>query len=262
MKSWYGKIVIRQIQNRPIPGATEKGGEILSPLQENAVRFVHYPDCQQLIIWLPVHGMEYAGLRVKNSLTGEVLEEFPVDEIRSGSVQLLWDTLSLGPGQYRLEIEHRDAGCHVIDFIKYKEGAEPPAPLQAQAKEETCNKPVVYRDGFGNIIKDDDLQLRETVLKEIAAKFSRHIIYENSGRSGRVIYVEGETRIPFYYEIGGGECVAYIEIPSAEQWEVVTQTPLARREDIIQFMAASVHARQAPHCRIEIGDCSVAYFRK
>ena len=262
MRSWYGKIKIVNIENKPPIEGGEKELTGFSPLETGSVRFVHYPDCQQLIIWLPLPGKEYGDLRLRDTQTGRIIETWPVIDKLSGSIQILWDTLFMAPGHYRIEIDHLDSGMHCIDLMKYGEEELIADDAVILVQPERQDGQIVYRAGFGNIIEDEDLRLREKVLKEIADKFSRHIEYESSGRSGTVIYVEGETRIPFYYEFGGGDCVAWIDLPTIDKWESETKTPVGRREDIIQFTAASVHARQAPSCRVDICDDAIKYFRE
>lgn len=74
--------------------------------------------------------------------------------------------------------------------------------------------------------------------------------------------VRKTKRIDFYFKIGGGDCVDFIDFPHQDRWEAATHTPLGRREDIIQFTARSVRQRQAPDCRIEISEQSILFFRK
>lgn len=262
MHPWFGKIKILNIDNKPPAEAGESESAGFLPLEAGAVKFIHYPDCQQLIIWLPRPGRDYSEFRIRDTGTGRIVEAWPVTDKLSGAIQILWDTVCLSPGSYRIEIDNPGSGMHIIDLIKYGERTVVTDDTGLPVHPETRDEPRVYRDGFGNIIDNEDLRLREKVLKEIAGKFSRRLEYESSGRSGTVIYLEGEIRIPFYYEFGGGNCVACIELPAPYKWESATKTPLDRREDIIQFMAASVHARQAPNCRVEISDNAIKYFRE
>ncbi len=262
MKPWFGKIRILYIRNEPPPGVPANDTVAFRPLEEKAVRFVHYPDCQQLIIWLPANGQEYIKLRLLDTVTDLTSEEWPVTDQLSGSIQVLWDTLPVPPGQYLVEILHQSGGRHLIGLVKYEAGNDPPETPAPGTSTETSQDPIVYRNGFGQVMENEDLRLRERVMKEIVGRFTRHVEYESSGRSGTVYYTEGETRIPFYYEIGGGDCVAYIEIPPESQWETATKTSLERRDDIIHFLAQSVHARQAPHCRMEISADTIKFLRK
>jgi hypothetical protein len=262
MRSFFGKIKILNIDNKP---PAERGEMELTgflPLETGAVKFIHYPDSQQLIIWLPRPGKDYGTLRLRDTVTGEIIDDWPVANKLNGAIQILWDTVSLPPGHYRIEIDHPDSCKHIIDLIKYEEGAALPDNEVTLKQPESNSEPILYRDGFGNIIENEDLRLREKMLKEITDKFSRHIEYGSSGRAGTIFYAEGETRIPFYYEFGGGNCVAYIDIPTIDKWESETKTPVGRRDDIIQFTATMVQARQAPDCRIEICDTAIKFFLK
>lgn len=114
------------------------------------------------------------------------------------------------------------------------------------------NQRSAYRDGFGNIIPDEDLIMREKANKELERKFSRRVEYEGNLRAGSVIYIDSESRIEFYNEMGGGNCMVYIDIPAEEQWEEATKTPLSRRSEILEFVAATVQAQQASNCYYEI----------
>jgi hypothetical protein len=129
---------------------------------------------------------------------------------------------------------------------------------KAKTREE---KPArVYRDGFGNVIEDTDLQLQAKLKAELADKFARHIEYEGNLRNGEVIYIEGNKRAAFWNEMGGGNCMVYITIPSEARWEIETGFPLSRRNDILEFMATRVKAEQASNCRYEIKGDSISFY--
>lgn len=123
-------------------------------------------------------------------------------------------------------------------------------------------KPIIYRDGFGNIIPDEDLILRDKLNKELARKFSRRVEYEGNLRAGSVIYIDADTRIEFSNEMGGGNCMVYIDIPTEKEWEVKTNTPLTRRKDILEYVAAAVQSEQAPNCYFEIKDNEIGFYYK
>ena len=208
--SWFGKIEIGKIKNVATPAAKKtKAGQVVKELKDTDVRFVHYPDCQQLTIWLPYPGNEYGMLRLRNKKTKKITEEFPVQDKLSGSIQVLWDTTTVPPGDYMLEIDRKDGYLHRIDLIKFKEReAEKRKPVKPQAKtvkskKEKPDEPIVYRDGFGNIIPDEDLILRGKVNNELVQKFSRRIEYKGNLRAGSVIYIDRDTRIEFSNEMGG-----------------------------------------------------------
>ncbi|HWR32712.1 MAG TPA: hypothetical protein VN451_04275 [Chitinophagaceae bacterium] len=129
-------------------------------------------------------------------------------------------------------------------------------------KREEAEKPIVYKDGFGKIIPDEDVILREKLNEELIRKFSRRIEYEGNLRAGSVIYIDRDTRISFYNEMGGGNCLAYIIVPKEEEWEAQTNTPLARRKDILEYVASAVQAQQASNCYFEIKENEIGFYYK
>lgn len=66
------------------------------------------------------------------------------------------------------------------------------------------------------------------------------VSYSNDGRSGHVWYQSHETEFTMYYEFGGGDCVASIDIPGPEDWTKHTGLPLARREEVLDFIGRQV----------------------
>ena len=124
------------------------------------------------------------------------------------------------------------------------------------------SEPIVYKDGFGNIIPDEDLILREKLNKDLARKFSRRVEYSGTLRDGQVIYIDTDTRIGFSNEMGGGNCMAFINIPSEEHWEAYTKTPLSMRQEILEFVAATVQVQQASNCKYEIKENEIGFYYK
>lgn len=261
MNSWFGPLRMISVSNFiPEKSGQEGAGDCL-PLTDTHLRFVHYPDCQQLIIWLPSPGREYEKVRLVRNEDGTVAEEWPVSDKLNGSTQLLWDTLSIEPGNYRIEIFRNGECLHRVEIEKLKEGEELPLPEPAPAAS-TATGPIVYRDGEGNILPEEDLLLREKMAKQMAATFSRHITYKDEGRSGYVIYTEGDLNLSFYYEFGGGKCIAFMVVPAKEEWEQQTGLPLSRRDDIIQFTANTVQSEKAPRSRVKISDDSIEFWER
>jgi len=63
-----------------------------------------------------------------------------------------------------------------------------------------------------------EMQIREKALRNIKRSFSRRVEYGPSGRGGNLYYVDTETRIEFWWEFGGGDCIAIIGEPTREHW--------------------------------------------
>ena len=66
------------------------------------------------------------------------------------------------------------------------------------------------------------------------------IKYVSEGRSGKVVYESAEATFALYYEFGGGEVVACIDIPSEQNWEKHTGLPLGRRDEVLHFIGKQV----------------------
>lgn len=273
-KIYEGIIEITKIENT---------GDNAAQIGTLKARFVRYPGCQQLSVWLPEYGGHgYGKLRIINTKTGKIIEEQAVSDKISGSVLMTWDTLTWSPNAFRIDIEHPKGGVHSLYLNKLKEGkivpkdkivemptasAENPSlAIDLLPKKEPKNKEIsdsmwaVYRDGLGNIIPNEDRMIRENAFKDLAAKFSRRIEFEGNYRSGYVTYIEGDIRIKFPHEMYGGKYHFGIDIPSESQWEAQTNTPLSRRDDILTFLAKTVQREQALSWQYEIRETDIAFF--
>jgi hypothetical protein len=68
--------------------------------------------------------------------------------------------------------------------------------------------------------------------------------YDNKGRGGTIWFENDETRFSMWWEFGGGNALAMINIPTVKNWESYTGLPLDRRDDILQFIGEQVVADQ------------------
>jgi hypothetical protein len=143
------------------------------------------------------------------------------------------------------------------------------------SKKEPKNKVItdsmwaVYRDGFGNIIPNEDRAIREEVQEDLIRTFEKvfekadneaRLEYEDYGRSGNITYIEGDIRFTLWHEMGGGDCKMFINIPTEDNWESTTKTPLSRRREILLFIASTAKREQAPSWRFEIRDGEIAFY--
>ncbi len=78
------------------------------------------------------------------------------------------------------------------------------------------------------------------VFGKSSGKTSPQLTYSENGRCGYIYYQERFKEIPFYYEFGGGDCQLCISIPAIEKWEKETNTPLSRRDEILNFIGKTV----------------------
>lgn len=225
-------------------------------------RFVRYPGCQQICLHLPQPGhLGYTQLRIAHA-EGTCIDHAPVRERLNGSVQLLWDTLAWPPGSYSIEIDHQDGWSHRLALHKRLPGRPGPAPVALpegvnQDHDNSADtKPIVYRDGFGRVLPDLDLEMRSQANASLARQFHAaayaRLAYSGNFRSGVITYIEPTARIEFPHEMGGGACRFYIEIPTVEQWQAATRTPLSRRDEILTFVALTVQRDQCSTWNFEI----------
>lgn len=73
-----------------------------------------------------------------------------------------------------------------------------------------------------------------------AALAGARVLYANDGRSGRVTFSRGLKSFDMYFEFGGGDTIAIIDIPSRAEWTKRTGFPAASRPDILRFIGESV----------------------
>ncbi len=81
------------------------------------------------------------------------------------------------------------------------------------------------------------------------------------GRSGSVVVtLPGGTR-SFWWEFGGGDCIAFVSVPSPAQWAADPLLATLPRESFLQSLGEEVARQQCVGARIVIDDASIAFFR-
>ncbi|MCB0707175.1 MAG: hypothetical protein KDC34_17785 [Saprospiraceae bacterium] len=241
-------------------GRIENSGQHPQDIELITAKFVHYPDSQQLILWLPQNGRQgYGSIRLIDETTHEIITEDLVEDRLNGSIQILINTISVPPGKYLLEIEHPKGGKHVVRFKKLEEGEKTAVGIRYPIPE-PGSEPILYRDGSGSPLPEEDVILRQKLFQDMEEKFTRHIEYEGNFRSGKIIYKAANTSISFYHEMGGGDCKFYIDIPTPANWETATKTPLSSRAEILEFVAATVQRERASSWRFEIKENGIFYY--
>jgi hypothetical protein len=73
----------------------------------------------------------------------------------------------------------------------------------------------------------------------LALKDAR-VRYASDGRSGSVVFSIGLKSFEMYYEFGGGDTVAIIDVPTREEWVAKTWFALEQRQPILEFIGATV----------------------
>jgi hypothetical protein len=230
-------------------------------------RFVRYPGCQQLQLWLPQPGCEgYGELRVVCD-DGTVLDRDPLQRRLSGSVHLLFDTLAWPPCAFTLEIDHRDGWQHRLPMHKLDEAAAKAAEAAAAARQAAAarmpdsrhlsrqrraDRPQRYRDGLGRWLPDESQILRERALADLTARLLRRVDHVGTVYGGQFIYSDGTVQIRFQQEMGAGACKLLVHVPAAEHWVAATGAPLDLRDEIVDCVAEA--ARRLAGSRSLVGE--------
>ena len=89
---------------------------------------------------------------------------------------------------------------------------------------------------------------------------SRKLTYAQDGRSGYVIYQDSLSDIRFYFEFGGNNCVAIIDIPNKQEWLAATGRAEEERDEIIQYVAAKATHDQTHNGYFRITDNSILIY--
>lgn len=261
---YFGYIEIGLIRNyRPIIADTDD--LIKLPFTDNLIKFVQYPDCQQLILWLPDNGIKYKNVILYNSDLQAEKWNKEITQVLNGSIQIILDSSLIAPGNYKLLIQKCDGLMHEISFFKAAEYNKPVEEKIIYTPEAYIqNEAIIYKDGFGNMLPNEDLILRDEVMVKTFNKFMRDVKYENQGRGGYAIFVEGLKSIKFEMEYGGGDCIFILYIPSSEKWETHTAFSLRDRDEIIKFVAERVLRDQttSSDAYYKISETDIAYFNK
>lgn len=91
----------------------------------------------------------------------------------------------------------------------------------------------------------------------IDAQFS----ISQDGRGGNIIatLADGRTH-SFWWEFGGGDCIAFVDVPDQSQWTRISALAQLPRAQFLEDMARTVGQRQCPGAHYRIGDRSIEYF--
>jgi hypothetical protein len=95
------------------------------------------------------------------------------------------------------------------------------------------------------------------------SKDKRSVVFESSGPSGYAILQDGNKSTKFYMEVGVGNCIFYISIPTDPQWESQTGFPITSRNEILHFLAEESLKKQArlPGSYYIIQENSISFMR-
>lgn len=82
------------------------------------------------------------------------------------------------------------------------------------------------------------------------------VSYMNEGRSGKVVFSKGMRGFDMYFEFGGGDTVATLDVPSAADWTKHTGFAIDMRQPILEYIGKCVVRDQTTQSkgRFEIHD--------
>ena len=91
----------------------------------------------------------------------------------------------------------------------------------------------------------------------IEAQFS----ISQDGRGGNITatLADGNTH-SFWWEFGGGDCIAFVDVPDPSQWSRISALAELPRAQFLEDMARVVGQRKCPGAHYRIGDRSIEYF--
>ncbi|CAG4999784.1 hypothetical protein DYBT9275_02305 [Dyadobacter sp. CECT 9275] len=67
-----------------------------------------------------------------------------------------------------------------------------------------------------------------------------YLSYRSEGRGGTIYLHSPETNFDMWYELAMPPAIIIMGVPEPKYWEARTGTPLARREEILQFVGEQV----------------------
>ena len=84
-----------------------------------------------------------------------------------------------------------------------------------------------------------------------------NVTYENQGRAGNVIFYLDGVKLKFWYEFGGGTTLAFINVPTEQDWTKETGLSLEDRLPVLNFIGERVIRDQASGYRFQIKNDSI-----
>lgn len=76
--------------------------------------------------------------------------------------------------------------------------------------------------------------------KQAEALGNARLRYSSEGRSGNVYFESEEGTFSMWWEFGGGDAVAIINIPAEQYWEAQTGIPVDKRDQVLAYIGAQV----------------------
>lgn len=88
----------------------------------------------------------------------------------------------------------------------------------------------------------------------------KRVTFTNDGRSGQIVYTDIRGAIEFYFEFGGGNCLAIVTVPDYEEWSAQTGRNALERASILNFVGSEIVRQQAPGGKYVITDEAIEVY--
>ena len=85
---------------------------------------------------------------------------------------------------------------------------------------------------------------------------------QSEGRSGYVNVKINHKKLKWYWEFGAGKYVAYVRIPTKDEWNSIFNDSELDREEIISLVAEEVCNQKCKDCEFDISLDSINIYRK
>lgn len=89
--------------------------------------------------------------------------------------------------------------------------------------------------------------------------FAGRIVVQRKGRNGRVAVCLGDDHFSFYWEFGGGNCIATVDVPDTREWGELEPYRRYPRASFLAGLAQEIARLECPLAGIEIGERGI-YF--
>lgn len=90
---------------------------------------------------------------------------------------------------------------------------------------------------------------------------SGQVRIESQGRSGAVVITVPDGEVRFWWEFGGGDCIAMVRIPDPQQWKQEHPLKNFPRLEFLEALAAEVSAQQCPGASHTISETFIEFYR-
>lgn len=84
--------------------------------------------------------------------------------------------------------------------------------------------------------------------------------YLNKGRGGTVVYRDEKGELNFFFEYGGGNCIAIIYVPAIDEWIKTSGRPVEDRQAVLSFIAEQIIKDKAPGCNYMLSTNCIEIF--